>query len=130
MVAFGPYRCRILTVAVSALTQDVLIISAQACRASAVVTVDLENGPTDIVRSSQEGIPDAGSVSVAQPVVFQTAGNEVAHGFFYPPMNDAFAAPAGDLPPLIVKSHGGPTGQTGCAYEPKIQFWTSRDCGL
>ena len=93
---------------------------------SAVVTVDLENGPTDIVRSSQEGIPDAGSVSVAQPVVFQTAGNEVAHGFFYPPMNDAFEAPAGDLPPLIVKSHGGPTGQTGCAYEPKIQFWTSR----
>ena len=40
--------------------------------------------------------------------------------------NDAFEAPAGDLPPLIVKSHGGPTGQTGCAYEPKIQFWTSR----
>ena len=93
---------------------------------SAVVTVDLENGTTDMVRPSQEGVPDAGSVSVAQPVVFKTEGNEVAHGFFYPPMNDAFEAPAGDLPPLIVKSHGGPTGQTGCAYEQKIQFWTSR----
>jgi dipeptidyl aminopeptidase/acylaminoacyl peptidase len=27
---------------------------------------------------------------------------------------------------LIVKSHGGPTGQTGCSYEAKIQYWTSR----
>lgn len=30
------------------------------------------------------------------------------------------------LPPLIVKSHGGPTGQTDNSFNPKIQFWTSR----
>lgn len=93
---------------------------------SAVVEVNLENGSTFVIRPSQNSIPDSGSISVAQPVVFKTKDNETAHGFFYPPMNASFEAPSGDLPPLIVKSHGGPTGQTGCAYEPKIQFWTTR----
>lgn len=93
---------------------------------SAVVEVNLENGSTFVIRPSQNSIPDPGSISVAQPVVFKTKDNETAHGFFYPPMNASFEAPSGDLPPLIVKSHGGPTGQTGCAYEPKIQFWTTR----
>ncbi|PPR57088.1 MAG: Dipeptidyl aminopeptidase BIII [Alphaproteobacteria bacterium MarineAlpha4_Bin2] len=93
---------------------------------SGLIEVDLGNGSTFGIRSSQDVIPDPGSVSVAQPVVFETADDEIAHGFYYPPMNDFFKAPADDLPPLIVKSHGGPTGQTGCAYDPKIQFWTSR----
>jgi dipeptidyl aminopeptidase/acylaminoacyl peptidase len=94
--------------------------------APAVVEVNLENGAVTTMRRSQEAGADPASVSVAQPIVFPTSGGETAHGFFYPPVNDRFVAVGDELPPLIVKSHGGPTGQTHCAYEPKIQFWTSR----
>ena len=35
-------------------------------------------------------------------------------------------APAGERPPLIVKSHGGPTGSTSSELRLANQFWTSR----
>jgi dipeptidyl aminopeptidase/acylaminoacyl peptidase len=92
----------------------------------ALVKVNLENGSVVTIRQSQEAVTDAGIVSIAQPVVFQTTDDEVAHGFFYPPMNDGFSPVGDELPPLIVKSHGGPTGQARCSYEVKIQYWTSR----
>ncbi|RMF60624.1 MAG: S9 family peptidase, partial [Calditrichaeota bacterium] len=45
---------------------------------------------------------------------------------FYPPQNRDFVGPEGERPPLIVKSHGGPTGATSSTLELKTQFWTSR----
>jgi len=57
---------------------------------------------------------------------FPTAQGDKAFGYYYPPRNAAFQAPAGTKPPLLVKVHGGPTACTGVALNPGIQFWTSR----
>ncbi len=46
--------------------------------------------------------------------------------FFYAPCNPDFAPLADTRPPLIVLTHGGPTGATGTVLDPTIQFWTSR----
>ena len=54
----------------------------------------------------------------------------VAHGFFYPPANRDFTAPAGELPPLIVQSHGGPTSHATPALDREFLFWTSRGFGV
>jgi len=64
-------------------------------------------------------------LSQAQAVEF-AVGDRTVHGFYYPPCNPAFRAPEGDLPPLIVFSHGGPTGATSAGLNLKVQFWTSR----
>jgi len=45
---------------------------------------------------------------------------------FYVPHNPGYEPPAGELPPLIVKSHGGPTGATSGELSLEIQYWTSR----
>lgn len=49
-----------------------------------------------------------------------------AYGYYYPPTNGDFAPPAGELPPLLVKAHGGPTACTSSSFNPGIQFWCAR----
>ncbi len=51
---------------------------------------------------------------------------EVAHGFFYAPKNKDYQPVPGELPPLIVMLHGGPTGATHNGLSLHTQFWTSR----
>jgi len=76
-------------------------------------------------RAAKVEIPD-GYVSEGELVSFPSADGATAFGYFYRPVNAAHQASEGELPPLIVKSHGGPTGQTERSFNLKIQFWTSR----
>ena len=45
---------------------------------------------------------------------------------FYPPTSASFSLPPSNLPPLLVKIHGGPTGQAPAAFSLGVAFWTSR----
>ena len=73
-------------------------------------------------------------VSVAQPFTFDSDGGRQAHAFFFPPTNSvvAVAAQAPDTatsdtgPPLLVLSHGGPTGAARSSLDLGIQYWTTR----
>jgi dipeptidyl aminopeptidase/acylaminoacyl peptidase len=78
------------------------------------------------LRRSTDEIPVAGYLATPQSIEFSTTGGRTAHGLYYPPANADFRAPADERPPLIVLSHGGPTGSTGRALNLSIQFWTSR----
>jgi dipeptidyl aminopeptidase/acylaminoacyl peptidase len=73
---------------------------------------------------------DPGYYSQAQPIEFRTENGLKAHGFFYPPQNRDFAAPGDERPPLLVKSHGGPTSATIAVLMLGIQYWTSRGIGV
>ncbi|MCY4493276.1 MAG: prolyl oligopeptidase family serine peptidase [Acidimicrobiaceae bacterium] len=53
-------------------------------------------------------------------------GGEVAHGLFSPPTNPTHVGPEGELPPLMVMAHGGPTAQARRELQPGILYWTSR----
>jgi dipeptidyl aminopeptidase/acylaminoacyl peptidase len=57
---------------------------------------------------------------------YASAGGRLAHAFHYPPTNGDFEGVAGELPPLIVTSHGGPTSMSTSSLRLAIQFWTSR----
>ena len=48
------------------------------------------------------------------------------HACYYPPANKDVKAPAGERPPLIVISHGGPTSAAEAVLTLGIQYWTSR----
>ncbi len=92
----------------------------------AVIRMDLKTGRMARIREAFEVTVDRGYFSIPQSITFPTDNGEEAHGIYYPAANKDFIAPADELPPLIVMSHGGPTGATGTALRFSIQFWTSR----
>lgn len=91
-----------------------------------VIVHDLDNHRQHSIKQTRDLDLDPGYLSTPQTIEFPTALNETAHGFFYPPQNKDFSAPAGELPPLIIFMHGGPTGATHNALSLQTQFWTSR----
>ncbi|HEV7614946.1 MAG TPA: prolyl oligopeptidase family serine peptidase [Solirubrobacterales bacterium] len=97
---------------------------------TAVVLLDLDGGKPEVVRASSEEPVDPAYVSSPRPVSFPTSGGASAHGFYYPPSNPEFEAPAGELPPLIVQSHGGPTSHATPFLDREYLFWTSRGFGV
>ncbi len=104
----------------------VVFIAASATETSAVVALDLSTKQFEILRRSRETTVDAGYLSEARAVEFPTEQSLTAHGYFYPPRNRDYAAPAGEKPPLLVMSHGGPTSSSSGSLKYSIQYWTSR----
>ena len=79
-----------------------------------------------VLRRSSSIDIDPAFVSVAEPITFPTAGGRMAHALFYRPVNPESVGPDGELPPLLVRSHGGPTSNAANWLEPSYQFLTSR----
>ena len=92
----------------------------------AVVRMDTETGAMQTLKQAAETIVDPGYLSIPEPVTFPTDGGQQSHGMYYPPANQDFSAPASERPPLMVISHGGPTGEAGTVLRYPIQYWTSR----
>lgn len=132
----SPY-CDISSIRCSA--QRGVMLAAGATSFASLVSINLSNieaRGTDlkVVAQSASSELSRDDISVAQPISFDSAdfvddistGPSQAHGFYYPPTNRKFEAPAGEAPPLIVLGHGGPTGATETGLNFKIQYWTSR----
>ncbi len=92
----------------------------------AIVSIDLASGAQTVMKRSMSLDIDPGYLSVRESLAFPSEEGRTAYGLFYAPNNRDFAAPAGEKPPLVVFSHGGPTGATSSALSLGIQFWTSR----
>jgi dipeptidyl aminopeptidase/acylaminoacyl peptidase len=105
---------------------QVLLIAGSASTATSVVLLDLNTGQFEVLRKSSQLAIDPGYLSEPQPVEFPTEHELSAYGIFYPPKNQDYQAPEGELPPLLVKSHGGPTSATSSSLNLRIQYWTSR----
>lgn len=96
-------------------------------RSPALVRLDLagDRGP-EVLRESGPVAADPADISVGQHVEFPTADGLIAHGIFYAPHNRAWRGVEGELPPLIVTSHGGPTAGASSALDLETQLFTSR----
>lgn len=99
-------------------------------RETAIVVHDTTGGATEILRTASDEPVDAAYAPLPRAIEFPTSGGETAHAFFYPPTNPGFEAPAGELPPLVVQSHGGPTSHVTPALDHEFIFWTSRGFGV
>ncbi|HSS22388.1 MAG TPA: S9 family peptidase [Pyrinomonadaceae bacterium] len=110
----------------SASQRGIVMRAASPTEVASIVEFDLDQRTFAILKSSASVSVDSSYFSIARAVEFPTEGGLTAHGFFYPPTNPDFVAPDGERPPLLVKSHGGPTAAATTALTLGIQFWTSR----
>ncbi|WP_181781936.1 dipeptidyl-peptidase 5 [Pseudonocardia pini] len=96
-----------------------------------VVSVD---GDVETLQAPRDLGIDDGYLSVPEAVSFPSVDPaglpRTAHGLFYPPANPAVAGPAGELPPLLVVIHGGPTAAALPVLSVAVQYWTSRGFGV
>jgi dipeptidyl aminopeptidase/acylaminoacyl peptidase len=92
----------------------------------AIVRLDLATRRLEVLHRSSSLTIDAEYVSVPQAIEFPTEQGLIAHALFYAPRNRDYMSLSSERPPLLVKSHGGPTSAASTTLNLGIQYWTSR----
>ncbi len=93
---------------------------------TSIIQIDLTTLRSTILHRSLNCPVSHEYLSLPEVLEFETENAQQAHAFFYPPKNLDFRSSPDERPPLIVKSHGGPTGACGQSFNLMIQYWTSR----
>src|SRR6266436_3879401 len=111
-----------------AANEEVYFVGASPTHFPAIVKLSPSSGAVTILKLSNTEDVRAyeGHLSAPQSIEFPTELGLTAFGLFYPPVNRDSAAPPGELPPLIVRAHGGPTSAFSSALDWGVQYWTSR----
>ena len=104
----------------------VAMIAGSSSVSPALIRFDPEKQRVDILKRSREKEPDPAYISSPKMIEFSTSDSKMAYAFFYPPKNKNYVGPDDERPPLIVKSHGGPTAYSSSVLDPEVQYWTSR----
>jgi dipeptidyl aminopeptidase/acylaminoacyl peptidase len=114
----------------------VALIAASLRSEPRVATIDTTSSRPDrfeltIARPARELPLTAEHISIPEHLEYPTPPGPdgepaVARVLFYPPANPDAVGPPGDLPPLLIMIHGGPTSAARPLLNPSIQFWTTR----
>lgn len=103
-----------------------IVAAAAPDRAHAVLQLDPKaDSVEELVRGGEVPLA-AEAIARPRPIRFTTDDGASGHAFYYPPTNPEAVGPADARPPLIVRSHGGPTGAASSALRLGYQYWTSR----
>jgi dipeptidyl aminopeptidase/acylaminoacyl peptidase len=115
--------------------RNVVFVGGTATEPMSVVRWDPVLDEVSVLRASSNVQMHPDDVSLPRAIEFPTTGGRTAHAFYYPPRNGAVTgtaehptpgAPDVERPPLIVKSHGGPTSQSPAVFDLSTQYWTTR----
>ena len=102
------------------------IIAASKRDFSQVIKLDCARLETQRIARACDIAIDGAYFSTGQNVCFETRHADKIHATYYAPVNKDYQAPAGELAPLIVLCHGGPTGAAHVSLDLRKQYWTSR----
>lgn len=100
-----------------------LAVMASGNRVPLRLVVRSAEGAWRVVRRALAETLPAETFSTAEPVTWQADDGSDVYGLYYPP---AGPARAGELPPVIISSHGGPTSNRSMSFNLGAQYWTTR----
>ncbi|MDA1076310.1 MAG: prolyl oligopeptidase family serine peptidase [Proteobacteria bacterium] len=107
---------------------QVLFVAQRNTQGPAIVELDPADGTHRILRETPQAV-DAHLVSEPEHIAFPTRDGRRCYAYLYRPFNPsvpATALPRTEKPPVMLLSHGGPTGSTSSALNLKVQYFTSR----
>ncbi|MFC5510650.1 S9 family peptidase [Massilia jejuensis] len=107
-------------------SERVAVLAGAPTIALELALIDPGNGERSVLVRSIAHLPAEAYLSVPRSIRYPSAHGRSAYAFYYPPANADFTLPEGELPPLIVISHGGPTSMATSTLKLATQFWTSR----
>ena len=105
---------------------QVVFEASSATEPDAIVRLNTDTGARDVLKRSEEVEVDESYLSTPETIEFPTDEGMTSHAFYYPARNVDYDGPDGERPPLLVVSHGGPTGAASTSFSLAYQFWTSR----
>lgn len=112
---------------VSAENDSVYFIGASHLQSPALMRLSCVDNSLTAIRKSSEFELDSGYLSEAELIQFPTGEeDDLAYGLYYGPKNKDFHSPPGEKPPLLLITHGGPTGAISGSLDLETQYWTSR----
>lgn len=91
-----------------------------------IIEYDIKQKEFNVLRKANKLNLEQDAISVSELLSFPVDKNDQAHAFFYRPKNKDFIGLDDEKPPLIVISHGGPTGESHNGLKMVVQFFTSR----
>jgi len=115
---------------VCASARQVCCIAASETRFPEVIRLETTSPDPEVLASSCNIEIDRLYISTGRHCTFDTRHHDKVHAIYYPPVNRDFDAPDNERPPLIVLSHGGPTGSADASLDLRKQYWTSRGFAL
>ena len=80
----------------------------------------------EILKSASSATVDPAFVSEGRKISYPTPDGATAYAIFYPPVSGSHEGPAGEVPPLVTRCHGGPTAPAHRGLDWDIAFFTSR----
>lgn len=105
---------------------QVIFIAGSPTEPTSIVKLYLPTRHIEVLRRSNSIAIDDGYISKPQAIEYPTSNGLMAYAFYYKPKNKDQVALTGELPPLIIMSHGGPTSAASSGLNYTIQYWTSR----
>jgi dipeptidyl aminopeptidase/acylaminoacyl peptidase len=122
-----PYQDYLATVSASGGT--VVSVAGAPAAPWSVISVGVADGSSRVLRAASPPVVDEAWLPYPVPLSIEQNGGAV-HALVYPPTSPEAQAPEGELPPFVVRVHGGPTSYSAPVLELSRAYFTSRGIGV
>ncbi|EME96845.1 S9 family peptidase [Streptomyces mobaraensis NBRC 13819 = DSM 40847] len=95
-----------------------------------VVELDGRTGRARVVGAAHRDVVDPAYLPRPEVRTFTGPDGREVHARIHRPRHPERAVPDGELPPFVVRAHGGPTGRTPLALDLGVAYFTSRGIGV
>ncbi|MER5844771.1 prolyl oligopeptidase family serine peptidase [Streptomyces prasinus] len=110
--------------------ERVVAVGASPHSAHEVVELDTRTGRTRVIGAPHTDAVDPAHYPRPRARTFTGPDGREIHAQVYPPRNPGCAGPDGELPPYVIRAHGGPTGRAPLVLDLEIAYLTSRGIGV
>lgn len=93
---------------------------------SSIFSYHLSTRKITALKSSSDFNIEKDFIPEVEAISFKTEGALTCYGFYYPPTHPHFSGNMQELPPLILRCHGGPTTHTPPRFNMETLYFTSR----